>query len=210
MSKHRTEQSQAKPGPAAAAAGTPVCADAQSVPPPPAAGEESLPVPTPPKEWTREEIEDLQSKAERAQQWYDQLLRTAADLDNYKKRAARERQEAARYAGETLMQKLVPVLDNFDMAMAAAGDSKTTVPSLQTGIAMIHQQLKSALADAGLEEIDATGKPFDPAFQEAVAQEESAEVEEGRVLRQLRKGYRLRERLLRPATVVVAKPPNAK
>ena len=74
---------------------------------------------------------------------------------------------------------------------------------------MIHAQLKSVLTDAGLEEVDATGRPFDPNLHEAVSQQESSEVAEGNVLQQLRKGYRLRERLLRPATVIVAKKPAA-
>jgi molecular chaperone GrpE len=78
---------------------------------------------------------------------------------------------------------------------------------LQAGIAMIHQQLKSALAEAGLEEIDATDKPFDPNFHEAVSQEATPDAPEGHVVRQLRRGYKLRERLLRPATVIVAKKP---
>jgi molecular chaperone GrpE len=152
-----------------------------------------------------QELAEIKTKAAQAQQHYEQLLRTAADLENYRKRAARERAEAVRFAHEGLLQKLVPILDNFEMAMAAAGASNTTVQSLQAGVAMIQQQLKSALTEAGLEEIDATGQPFDPNLHEAVSQEESAQVQEGQVLRQLRRGYKLRERLLRPATVVVAK-----
>jgi molecular chaperone GrpE len=74
---------------------------------------------------------------------------------------------------------------------------------------MIHQQLKSALVDAGLEELDAAGKPFDPNIHEAVSQQETAKVPEGQVVQQLRKGYKFRDRLLRPASVVVAKPPAA-
>ena len=170
------------------------------------AAAEPLPLPVPPAPLTEPEIADLKEKAEKAQQWYDQLLRTTADFENYKKRAQRERQEAAKFANEALLQKLVPVLDNFDMAIAAASNGTTsTAQALQSGIAMIHQQLKSVLGEAGLEEIDATQKVFDPSFHEAVAQQETAEVPEGHVLRQMRKGYKLRERLLRPATVVVAK-----
>ena len=98
-----------------------------------------------------------------------------ADFDNFKKRAAREKQEAIKYANESLLQKLVPVLDSLDMALAAA---QTTGPdasqSLQAGVGMICQQLKGALADAGLEELDAVGKPFDPNLHEALAQQEIA------------------------------------
>jgi molecular chaperone GrpE len=78
---------------------------------------------------------------------------------------------------------------------------------LQSGIAMIQQQLKSALLETGLEEIDATGKPFDPMLHEAVSQQETTDAPEGHVLQQLRKGYKLRDRLLRPAAVIVAKKP---
>jgi molecular chaperone GrpE len=78
---------------------------------------------------------------------------------------------------------------------------------LQAGINMVHQQLKSAMASAGLEEIEASGKPFDPNLHEAISQQETAEVPEGSVVQQVRKGYKLRDRLLRPASVVVAKKP---
>ncbi|MCX6905501.1 MAG: nucleotide exchange factor GrpE [Verrucomicrobia bacterium] len=170
---------------------------------------EPLPVPVAPHPLSPAEIEDLKSRAGQAQQWYDQLLRTTADLENFKKRSARERNDTMRFANESLLQKLVTVLDNFDMANAAASSGpNTTVQALQAGIAMIQQQLKAVLADAGLEEIDATGKPFDPNLHEAVSHEEAAGTAEGLVLRQLRKGYKLRERLLRPATVVVAKQAN--
>ena len=163
---------------------------------------------------TEENIQQLQAQAAKADEYRDQLLRTAADLDNYKKRAAREKQEASKYANESLLKKLIPVLDNFDMALAAVSsaqgetDPSASTDSLQQGVSMIQQQLRQALAEAGLEEINATGQPFDPNYHEAVSQQESAEVPEGHVLQQLRKGFKLRERLLRPATVIVAKAPT--
>lgn len=159
---------------------------------------------------TAAELEDLKARAAKGDESWERLLRTTADFDNFKKRAARERQDAVRFANEGLVQKLIPVLDNFEMALSAAqANAEGNVQSLQAGIAMIQQQLKSALAEAGVEEVDATGKPFDPNMHEAVSQQESADVAEGHVLQQLRKGYKLRERLLRPATVIVAKPPAA-
>jgi molecular chaperone GrpE len=155
-----------------------------------------------------EALEELKARAARADEYWDRLLRTTADFDNFKKRAAREKQEAIRYANEALIEKLMPVLDNFDMALAATQSGNVeAVQSLQTGIAMIFQQFKNALAEAGLEEVDAAGKAFDPNWHEAVSQLESAEAPEGQVLQQLRKGYKLRDRLLRPASVVVAKSP---
>jgi len=155
---------------------------------------------------TPERIEELKDRAAKADENWERLLRTTADFENFKKRVTREKQEAIRYANEGLLQKLVPVLDNFDMALSAAQTEQTeAAQSLQTGINMIYQQFKSALIEAGLEEVDAAGKTFDPNIHEAVSQTETAEVPEGQVVKQLRKGYKLRDRLLRPATVVVAK-----
>lgn len=160
-----------------------------------------------PAELTPEQLDDLKSKAAKAEEHWDRLLRVTADFDNYKKRAARERQEAVKFANESLLEKLIPVLDNFDMALAAANNPQSTLESLRTGISMIHSQLKSVMLESGLEEIDASEQPFDPNWHEAVSQRESADEPEGKVLQQLRKGYKLRDRLVRPASVVVAKKP---
>jgi molecular chaperone GrpE len=186
----KTETAEAAP-PAAAA-------NASGAPPPPA------PEPTP------GQLEELKARAAKADEHWDRLLRTAADFENFKKRAARERIEAAQFANVALLQKLLPVLDHFEMAQTAAltaADDKLS--SLQAGIAMIQQQLKGILAETGLEEIDAAGKPFDPMLHEAVSQMETTGSPEGRVVQQIRKGYKLRDRLLRPAAVVVAKKPAA-
>jgi molecular chaperone GrpE len=158
---------------------------------------------------TPEELEALKAKAAKADENWDRFLRLTADFENFKKRAARERQDAIKYANESLLEKLIPVVDNFDMALLAAGSAQgASSDSLKTGVNMIHSQLKSVLTEAGLEELDAAGKPFDPNWHEAVSQQESAEVPEGQVLQQLRRGYKLRDRLVRPATVVVAKKPS--
>jgi molecular chaperone GrpE len=154
------------------------------------------------------DIAALQAEAAKAREYHDKLLRTAADFDNYKKRMARERAEADRYAVQGLLQKLIPVLDNFDIALAAVQSATDPNPgALREGVQMVHQQFKSALAAAGLEEISALHQPFDPHLHEAVSQQESADVPEGHVVHQVRKGYKLRDRLLRPASVVVARAP---
>ena len=184
MSKHKTEA---------------VLTDTPPAPQTPKPGE-----PAPP---TAAEIEELKAKAAKADEHWDRLLRLAADLENYKKRAAREKQDGVRFANESLLARLVPVIDNFDAAVAAAGANNGSADSFKTGVSMILSQLRAVLAEAGLEEIDAAGKPFDPNLHEAVSQQESAEVPEGQVVQQLRKGYKFRERLLRPASVVVAKKP---
>jgi len=156
-----------------------------------------------------EQLEELKTRAAKADDHWERLLRTTADFDNFKKRAAREKQDAIRYANEDLLEKLVPVLDNFDAALSAArNNSADDAQSLQTGVAMIFQQLKKVLTESGLEEVDATGQKFDPNLHEAVSQQETADVEDGHVVQQLRKGYKLRDRLIRPATVVVAKNPR--
>ena len=159
---------------------------------------------------TPEQLEALKERAAKADEHWERLLRTAADLENFKKRAAREKQEAIKFANESLLRKLIPVLDHFDMALSATQNSLAQdVQSLQSGVAMVYQQLKNALLESGLEEVDATGKTFDPNLHEAVSQQETADVPEGQVVQQLRKGYKFRERLLRPASVVVAKAPVA-
>ncbi|MGO8676651.1 MAG: nucleotide exchange factor GrpE [Limisphaerales bacterium] len=159
---------------------------------------------------TAEQLGELKERAAKADEHWDRLLRTSADFDNYKKRAAREKQDAARYANGALLQKLIPVLDSLEMALTSAQAAPgQAFQSLQTGINMIQEQLKNALKEAGLEEINAVGQPFDPNLHEAVSQRETKDVAEGQVVQQLRKGYRLRERLLRPASVIVAKQPHA-
>lgn len=164
-----------------------------------------------PIEISMEQIEELKLKAAKAEEYWERLLRVTADFENAKKRAARERQDAVKYGNESLLTKLIPVLDSLEMATASA---EPTPPQPQTdplkaGVVMILIQLRKALAEVGLEEVDATNLPFDPNLHEAVSQEPSAEVPDGHVVRQLRKGYRLNDRLIRPATVVVARNSHA-
>jgi molecular chaperone GrpE len=163
-------------------------------------------------EMTPAQLGELKARAAKADEHWDRLLRTAADFENFKKRAARERQEAAQSAIVALVNKLLPVLDHFEMAQAAAQNAQPPpggMAALHDGFTMIQQQLKSILAETGLEEVDAHGRPFDPAWHEAVSQLETADAPEGQVIQQIRKGYKLRDRLLRPATVIVAKKPTA-
>jgi molecular chaperone GrpE len=177
---------------------------------PPAAPAAVPATPTTPA-YTPEQIEEFKTKAAAADENWDRLLRTTADFDNFKKRAARERAEAAQSAVLGLVQKLLPVLDGFDMAQTAAQNpAGDKLASLQTGVAMIQTQLKNFISEAGVEEVDALGRAFDPALHEAISQQDSADAPEGRVLQQLRKGYKMRDRLLRPATVIVARKPEPK
>jgi molecular chaperone GrpE len=165
-------------------------------------------VPTTAGEMTPDETEQLKARAAKAEENWDRFLRLSADFENYKKRAARERKEAVSFANENLLVKLLPVLDAFEMAMAAAVNDPSG-KSLQAGIAMISNQLKSVVAEAGLEEIDAQGKLFDPNLHEAVSQQETPDAPEGQIVRQIRKGYKFHNRLMRPAGVIIAKTPAA-
>jgi molecular chaperone GrpE len=175
---------------------------------PPAVAEPLLPVE--PATVTAEQLKELKERAAKADENWERLVRTTADFDNFRKRAAREKQEAIKYANESLLQKLVPVLEHLDMALAAAPVvGPQPGHSLQAGVSMISQQLKNVLAESGLEELEALGKPFDPNLHEALSQQETRDVPEGQVVQQLRKGYKFRDRLLRPASVVVAKQPAA-
>ena len=132
-------------------------------------------------------------------------LRSQADLDNYRKRAAREREQAIKFANAELLEKLLPVIDNFALGLQAADESTADEARvIGDGLRMVLRQLQDVLADYGVEEIATSGELFDPNRHEAVAQEASDEVPEGRIIRELRKGYVFRDRLLRAANVVVS------
>lgn len=156
------------------------------------------------------ELAALREKAGQAEMLREQYVRTLAEFENFRKRSARDRQEAVQYANQGLLERLIPALDNLDMALVAVSAAQgASVESLKTGVEMVLSQLRGVLKESGLEEISALGQVFDPTWHEAVSQQETAEVPEGQVVQQLRKGYRLQQRLLRPATVVVAKKPNS-
>lgn len=143
----------------------------------------------------------LQSDLER---FKDLAMRSQADFDNFRKRATREKEDAVKYANASLLERLVPVIDNFELGLAAAKDGAGN-SAVFSGMEMVGKQLTDLLGESGVTVIDATGQKFDPNLHEALAQEASAEVAEGNVLRQIRRGYKLRDRLLRPANVIVSK-----
>lgn len=135
--------------------------------------------------------------------WKDQAIRTAAELDNYRKRMSREKLDAVRYGNQRLLEELLPVLDNFDMGMQAA--SKEQGSMLYMGMEMVHKQIAEFLTSQGVDEIPATeGGDFDPNLHEAISQEASVEVESEKIVRIIRKGYKMGERLLRPSNVIVS------
>lgn len=144
--------------------------------------------------------------AAEAEKFRDLALRTAADFDNYRKRAAREKEDAIRYANSSLLEGLLPVVDNFELGLDAARSAPDAAAILQ-GLDMVSRQLRDFLAGSGLEEIKTEGAEFDPNVMEAVGHEPDDKVAENGVLRQTRRGYKLRDRLLRPASVIVSKGP---
>jgi molecular chaperone GrpE len=149
------------------------------------------------------------AQAAQAADLKDRLLRGQAEWENSRKRILREKEDAVRYAGEALLEKLLPVLDNFEMGMQAA-KTATDPKAIAQGLEMVLKQFQQVLKDAGVETIDAVGHPFDPHRHEALGQHESDEHPEGHVVTQLRKGYKLKDRLLRAASVFVAKPSEGK
>ena len=141
-----------------------------------------------------------------AAQWKDAAHRTAAELDNYRKRTARDLQETVKYANGSLLESLLPVLDNFDYGMQAA-KAESEGSNLFIGLSMVLRQVQDFLKENGVEEIAAAGAAFDPNVHEAVSQQASDTMPEGTVTAQTRKGYKLRDRLLRPASVIVSSGP---
>jgi molecular chaperone GrpE len=149
-------------------------------------------------------IKELEGRLEQAE---ERVLRTAADAENFKKRLQREKEEQTRYANETFMRELLPVIDNLERALQHSADAPNQ-EGLVDGLNMTLKGFFDTLARFGCTVIEAIGKTFDPNFHEAVSQEESSKVEPNTVLKELQKGYMLKERLLRPAMVIVSKPPS--
>jgi len=157
----------------------------------------------PAPEQAEDETEGLQADLER---FRDLALRSQADFENYKKRSAREKEEAIKYANNSLLEKLISIVDNFELGLEAARGEGEKSPVF-SGMSMVLKQLMDFLADSGLQPIHAVGQKFDPNLHEAIAHEPSEEVAEGNVIRQTRRGYKLKDRLLRPSSVVVSSGP---
>ncbi len=132
----------------------------------------------------------------------DRLLRTAAEFDNYRKRIERERREVAEYAGADILTDMLPIVDDLERALQASAGSEADV--YRRGVELIYKQMTDLLRKRGVKVIEAVGTQFDPRFHEAVMQEVSSTHREGEVIAELRRGYTLGDRLLRPAVVKVA------
>jgi len=148
--------------------------------------------------------EQLAAAKDEAKSHYDRYLRAAADHENFRKRSIREKDELRQYATSRVLEDLLPVLDNLSLAMTAAGQPNADVKTIVEGIGMVQTQLKSALDQQGLKEINPAGETFDAHQHDALSEQASDEVLEGDVLNVIRVGYLLNGRLLRPASVVVS------
>jgi molecular chaperone GrpE len=162
-----------------------------------------------PESISAEELQDLKTRAAKADENWDKYLRTVADLDNYRKRVGREKEELARFTTERVVTALLPTLDNLERAIDAAQTHGSENSALLQGLTQVHSQFRRTLMEFGLQEVIAgAGEPFDPNLHEAVSQVESPEHAEGHVVEQFQRGYKLADRLLRPARVVVSKGPS--
>jgi len=150
-----------------------------------------------------DEIAAIQADLDR---FRDLAMRTQADFENYKKRSAREKDDATKYANKSLLEKLVSIVDHFELGLEAAREEGEASP-VYSGLSLVLKQLQDFLAENGLQPIEAVGQKFDPNFHEAIGHEPSADVPEDIVTRQTRRGYRYKDRLLRPSAVVVSSGP---
>ena len=157
-----------------------------------------------PEEMTKQELlKKLSETQEQAQDNYDLYMRTYAEMENIKKRGIKEREELAKYANESLIKEILPVIDNLEKAISYARDDENS-SALIEGLELTRDGLMKTLQKAGLEEVEAIGKPFDPNFHEAVSQQKDDTVAPGHVMIELQKGYVLNGRLIRPSTVVIS------
>jgi molecular chaperone GrpE len=151
---------------------------------------------------------ELEESDREKSQYKDALLRAQADLANYKRRAEEERDEQLRFANSRLVLKLLPVLDDFRLALRHASSSDAGASWLE-GVELIRRKLENLVESEAVSRIDVEGKDFDPSEHEALAYQESADHREGQVLSVVREGYRLHGRIIRPALVILAKKPQA-
>ncbi len=168
---------------------------------------------------TDKALKEMEARCEalerEARENYDRYMRVAAEFENYKKRAAREMDDFRKYANESLIKELLPVVDNLERALEACKVEEGANPQLTEGVEMTLQGILKVLEKFVVKPIDSLGKPFDPGVHQAVMQREHNDKPENTVVEELQRGYTMHDRLLRPAMVVVSKsgagqdnPPN--
>ena len=166
-----------------------------------------------PSETGQQELTDLrdklQSKEQESKENYERYLRQVAEVDNFKKRLNREKEDAIRYANENLIKDILPVMDNLERAIAHAQGGGNGKP-LVDGVEMVLRGLLDVFSKHGVVQVPAVGEVFDPGKHEAMAQVESSQYQPNTVMNEHHRGYLLRDRLLRPALVTIAKAPQGK
>lgn len=146
-----------------------------------------------------EEIQQLQLKANENEEKY---LRLYAEFENYKRRIRNENETNKKYQAQPVLTDILPTIDNIERALQIEGDDES-FKSLKKGVQMIHESLLRALKDNGLEEIESEGQEFDPNFHQAVGQDDNPDFNSGEITQELQKGYKLKDRVLRPSMVKV-------
>ncbi len=156
------------------------------------------------EEMTKQELlKEVKDTEKKSQENYDLYMRTYAEMENIKRRGIKERQELSKYANESLIKEILPVIDNLQKAISHAQNDKN--PSgLVEGIELTLDGLMATLEKAGLKEVEAEGRPFDPNFHEAISKQIDDKIAPGHVIIELQKGYVLNGRLIRPSMVVIS------
>ncbi len=147
----------------------------------------------------------IEAAAQEAKDNHDRLLRVSADFENYKKRSAREMEGLRKFANESLIKEMLPVVDNLERAIDSSNNNGGAKNSIVEGVDMTLMEILKVLEKFGVKPIESLGETFDPSFHEAVMQQESEDHAENMVLQEFQKGYMINDRLLRPAMVVVSK-----
>ncbi len=177
------------------------------------ADSESDEIPSPAPDQPEDQV-DLLKKLDEAQalstENHELYLRAASDLDNYRRRVVREKEELHKYANSGLVEDLLPAIDNLTLGLESAQQHHPEAKSVTDGYSMVLKQIFKILEQHGIKEIDPKNGSFDPSLHECVAHQPSDTVEEGRIITVTRKGYMLHERLVRPAGVVVSSGPEGK
>ena len=153
-------------------------------------------------------LDPVEEATKEAAHWKDLAARNQAELDNYRKRMAREKSDAIKFANGSLLSELLPVIDSFQMGLSAAiNEDPDSI--ISKGMEMVQKQLEEFFSSQGAVAISSVGKEFDPNLHEAISQESSDEVPNGHIITEIRKGYTLNDRLLRAANVIVSKGPES-
>ncbi len=150
-----------------------------------------------------ETVDPMEQLKNEVAEWKDKFLRSKAEQQNIAKRSSNELSEALRYSGSSLLRSIVEVMDDLDRTVEAVGDGEAS-DTLTEGVRLVRDKLQKILTDHHVEVVDATGCAFDPSMHEALMQQPSADHEPGQVISQIQKGYRLHDRVLRPAKVIVS------